>query len=208
MLKGIFMKRVVTVLGALALFFCLGYYTGQSSKPPVDSFHDMMVLHPYEFQTLVTPSDSRVKKLAAELKTPENAYHFVRDQIKDNPSMAASVPAEIIAQGQASCLGKAVLLCSLYRALGIPAKSVRVVTGEVSIPSGMFDHAWLEVEYNGLDYQQDATRILGTFDFARFRGDTYATAYIRDEEVVFNDANFAAVSQLNLMKSLRHPAMH
>lgn len=202
------MRRIIATIIGVVLAFYGGYQAGVNRKPPADSFHDMMVLHPYELQQLVTPSDRTVKKLAAELKTPENAYIYVRDRIADNPSMATSNPADIIAQGQASCLGKAVLLCSLYRALGIPDKSVRVVSGEVSIPSGMFDHAWLEVEYNGLDYQQDATRILGTFDFAQFRGDAYATAYIRDEEVVFNDVNFAAVSQLNLMKTLRHPAMH
>jgi hypothetical protein len=188
--------------------FCGGYYAGAHHTPSAEAFHDMLVNHPHNLKHLVEPRDKHVRVLAADLKTPENAYLFVRDRIADNPSLAVSSPEEIVTGGQASCLGKAVLLCSLYRAIGIPAKSVRVVVGEASIPSGVFDHAWVELEQNGIEYQQDSTHILGTFAFGQFQGDAYATAYIRDEEVVFNDINFASVSQLNLMKSLRHPAVH
>jgi hypothetical protein len=39
-----------------------------------------------------------------------------------------------------------VLLCSLYRAMGIPASRVRVVTGEVDGYAGeVIDHAWIDM---------------------------------------------------------------
>jgi hypothetical protein len=124
-----------------------------------------------------------------------------------NDAADPALPAgDIVAAGKASCLGKAILLCSLYRAMGIPASSVRVLAGEVDIPGRIIDHAWLEMEYKGRCIQQDASNILGTFGFDQFSESTYVQVFIRDEEYVFNDKHFAIVSQLNRMKgSMSHP---
>lgn len=192
----------------LTVVFASGYYCGQTRMYPRGSFDDMVVNHPQDVMELINKHDSRVSALAVELKTPLNAYAYVRDRLRDDPSQPAQPPGETIAAGRASCLGKALLLVSLYRAMGIPSLSVRIVTGEISIPSGTFDHAWIDMEYDGSHLQQDATNILGSFSFDQFQGDAYAQAYVRDEEFVFNDTHFAVVSQLNQFKGQKHPAIH
>ena len=104
-------------------------------------------------------------------------------------------------------MGKAILLCSLYRAMGLPASDVRVIAGEVDVPGSIIDHAWLEMEYKGKNIQQDASNVLGTFGFDQFQESTYVQVFIRDEEFVFNDKQFALVSQLNRMKGMGHPPL-
>ena len=200
--------RVMAGIVAVTVAFACGYYSGHVRKQTRGSFDDMLVNHPQDLMVLITPQDKRVRALAAELKTPQNAYEYVRDRLIDDPSQPASAPGEIIGAGRASCLGKALLLVSLYRAQGIPTSAVRIVTGEISIPAGIFDHAWIDMEYNGANIQQDATKILGTFTFDQFPGDSYTQAYVRDEEIVFNDTHFAVVSQLNQFKGQAHPAVH
>jgi hypothetical protein len=91
--------------------------------------------------------------------------------------------------------------------MGIPASEVRVIAGEVDIPESIVDHAWLEMEYRGRCIQQDASNVLGTFSFDQFQESTYVQVFIRDEEFVFNDKQFALVSQLNRMKRTGHPPM-
>jgi transglutaminase-like putative cysteine protease len=167
----------------------------------------VIVNDPRELPRLITPDDKRVKALAAELKTPENAYRFVQERIINDAADPALPAGEIIARGKASCLGKAILLCSLYRAMGMPASDVRVIAGEIEIPDRITDHAWLEMEYKGRCIQQDVSNVLGTFAFDQFHESTYVEVFIRDEEFVFNDKQFALVSQLNRMKGTGHPPM-
>lgn len=201
------MRRILAVIAAVTIAFWCGFFIGSHRKPAPSSFHDMLVNHPHDFSGLITPKDKRVQALAAELKTPEHAYAYVRDRIMDDPSLPVTPPGEIIAQGRSSCLGKAVLLCTLYRAMGLPSSAVRVVIGEVSISRGIFDHAWVDMEHKGTCLQQDPTNILGTWSFDHFRGMAFVQAYVRDEECVFNDQNFAIVSQLNQFKGGGHPAI-
>ena len=199
------MKKVVMILVAIVIAFSCGYIAGVRKKPTVGSFHDMLVNHPKELHSLITPRDKRVRALAAELKTPENAFVYVRDRIANDPAMTALPAGEILAKGQASCLGKAVLLCSLYRAMGVPSADVRVVTGEVNYPYGIVDHAWVEMEYNGSCIQQDATDLLGNFEFDQFRAMDFTRTYIRKEGYAFNDRHFAIISRLNMLKDTGHP---
>jgi hypothetical protein len=133
---------------------------------------------------------------------------YVRDRIADDPSVPVTPPGEILMAGRASCLGKSVLLCSLYRAMGLHSSELRVVIGEISIPNGLFDHAWVEMEYKGTCIQQDTTRILGTWAFDHFRGDRYTQMFVRDEEFAFNDRQFVAVSQLNQFRFKGHPPVN
>lgn len=202
-----FILRMVFILLVVMVVFASGYYSGHTRKHTRGSFDDMLVNHPQDLMELVDKRDKRVGDLAVELKTPQNAYLYVRDQLGDDPSQPASSPGETISAGRASCLGKALLLVSLYRALGIPSASVRIITGEISIPNGFFDHAWIDMEYDGVHLQQDATHILGSFAFDHFQGEAYTQAYVRDEEFVFNDTRFAVVSQLNQFKGMKHPVV-
>jgi hypothetical protein len=199
------MRRVLLILMVSVLVFCCGFYAG-IKKPPRDvSFHDMIINHPHDLSTLITPKDKRIRALAAELQTPEQAYAYVRDRIGNDPAMPAIPAGDILAAGRASCLGKAVLLCSLCRALGMPKENIRVVTGEVESQEGIIDHAWVEMEHQGECYQLDASNLLGIFMFQQFRGTTFTRTFIRKEGYTFNDRHFAIVSRLNQMKGMAHP---
>ncbi len=202
------MRKIVAVLALVLISFYSSYFAGTIRKQAVGTFHDMLITHPHELTGLITPGDKRVSTLATELRTPENAYVHVRDRIRNDPSVPALTAGEIITEGRASCLGKAALLCSLYRAMGAPPSSVRVVTGDALAPGGIFDHAWVEMEYKGECLQQDATGIFGSLAFGQFKGNAYTQANIQDEEFVFNDKNFAVVSALNQLKGMKgHPAV-
>ena len=199
------MRRIIAVLVVVAVAFGCGYIAGSGKKPPGVSFDDMIVNHPRDLMTLITPKDKRVRALAAGLKSHEDAYAYVRDRIAFDPSRPALPAGDILVEGRASCIGKAVLLCSLYRAMGFPPGAVRVVTGEVDALGGVIDHAWVDLEHDGVDIQQDPTTLLGTFTFDQFKGSDYTRSFIRKEGYVFNDRHFAVVSRLNLMKGMGHP---
>lgn len=161
------------------------------------SFHDMRVLAPAELTALVDGKDREVARLARHLGTVEQAYAFVRDRIAFDPSRPAGKPAETLQDGRASCLGKAALLASLYRALGMDDSALRVVTGQVYGKEGLIEHAWLELEQGAQCLQQDPSSLLGLFRFDEFKGTDYTQAFVRRELFCFNDAGFAVVSQRN-----------
>jgi transglutaminase-like putative cysteine protease len=211
------MKRMgtFTVLGrrwwlhALAATATLaaGFFVGERSsdaEPARASFHDIRVVHPEDFRTLVAPAAPELVALARQLGSLEAAYEFVRDRIAFEPSAPAGAPEQTLRQGRASCLGKATLLVSLFRALGVPAGSVRVVTGQVPLGGSLLDHAWVDLEYGSLCLQLDATDLLGTHDFLRFPAQEYVRSFVARELFCFNDAGFAAVSQLNRLRG-QHP---
>lgn len=187
----------------LAAGFILGDFSSDAS-PARTTFHDTRVLHPEDFRSLIAPEAPEVVALARRLGSLEAAYDFVRDRIAFEPSAPASDPAQILLDGRASCLGKATVLASLFRALGVPAGSVRVITGQVSLGDSLQDHAWVDLEYGSLCLQLDATDLLGTHDFLKFPGDAYVRNYVFRELFCFNDEGFAVVSQLNRLKG-RHP---
>ena len=203
-------KNLLLRLGAgtclILTLFLAGYTLGGKDPPPV-SFHDMIVNHSDYLSSLVTPGDGRVKALARELKTPQNAYLYLRDSVAFDPSLPALPAGEIAAQKRASCLGKAILLTSLYLAMGMNSNEVRVVTGEVEAGQGILDHAWVELEHEGKCLQQDSTDLLGRFTFDQFQGMAYTNAFIRRESYAFNDKGFAVISRLNMMKGSGHPVM-
>jgi hypothetical protein len=211
------MKRMgtFTVLGrrwwlhALAATATLaaGFFVGERSsdaEPPRVSFHDIRVVHPEDFRTLIAPEAPELVALARQLGSLEAAYDFVRDRIAFEPSAPAGAPAQTLREGRASCLGKATLLASLIRALGVPAGSVRVVTGQVSLGGTVADHAWVDLEYGSLCLQLDPTDLLGTHDFLRFPGSEYVRSFVSLENYCFNDEGFAVISPLNRLRG-RHP---
>lgn len=207
-LSGLAVKRATRRRVALALFATLVFIAGfslGSRHPAPTSFHDMIVNHPADLSSLIDPDDNGIESLAAQLKTAENAYAYVRDRIAFDPSLPSVSAGETLAEGRGSCLGKAVLLCALYRAMGMKSSQVRVVTGEVDAIGGVVDHAWVELEYHGKCLQQDTTDMLGKFTFDQFRGMSYTNAFIKREGYVFNDRSFAIISRLNMMKGSGHP---
>ena len=187
----------------LAVGFALGDQLGEAEPQPA-SFHDMRVVHPADYTALVDPAAPEVVALARQLGSLEEAYRFVRDAVAFEPAAPAATPAQTIGSGRASCLGKAALLASLYRALGVPAGSVRVVTGQLPLGGALVEHAWVDLEYGATCVQQDPTDLLGVHDFLAFPNAGYTDAFVQRELFCFNDAGFAAVSQLNRMRG-RHP---
>jgi len=195
--------QALAAVALLAVGFILG--DRSSDAEPVDpSFHDIRVIHPEDFQTLIVPEAPELAALARQLGSLEAAYGFVRDRIAFEPSASAGAPAQTLREGRASCLGKATLLASLFRALGVPAASVRVVTGQVQLGDSILDHAWVDLEYGSLCLQLDATDLLGVHDFLQFPGQEYVRSFVSRELFCFNDEGFAAVSQLNRLRG-RHP---
>lgn len=197
-------RRLAAVVLIMAVTFTAGYTLGDKDPPPA-SFHDMVVNHADGLSSLITPDDRRVRALAKELKTPQNAYLYLRDSIAFDPSLPAEPAGTIAEQKRASCLGKAVLLCSIYLAMGMTSNEVRVVTGEVEAGQGILDHAWVEIEHDGKCLQQDSTDLLGKFTYDQFTGMAYTHAFIKRENYTFNDKGFAVVSRLNMMKGSGHP---
>jgi len=187
----------------LAVGFILGDSSGdaESVRP---SFHDIQVVHPADLQALIDPEAPEVVALARRLGSLEAAYGFVRDRIAFEPSAPAGSPAQTLRDGRASCLGKATLLTSLCRALGVPAGSVRVFTGQVPLGDALLDHAWVDLEYGSLCLQMDPTDLLGTHDFLQFPAGEYVRSFVSRELFCFNDEGFAVVSQLNRLRG-RHP---
>lgn len=195
--------QAVAAVAVLAVGFILGDQIGDA-EPGSPTFHDIRVILPEDFQTLVDPEAPELAALARQLGSLEAAYDFVRDRIAFEPSAPAGSPAQTLSLGRASCLGKAALLVSLFRALGVPAGSVRVVTGQVPLGGSLVDHAWVDLEYGSLCLQLDPTDLLGTHDFLRFPAQEYVRSFVSRELFCFNDQGFATVSQLNRLRG-QHP---
>lgn len=189
------------VLAVSAGSFFAGFLFNEDPDAQRTSFHDMRVLSPEHLTALVDGGDPAVLELAKQLGTLEAVYAFVRDNIAFEPSHPASAPAEVLRDGVASCLGKAALLASLYRGLGLQDDAVRVVTGQVTYDTGVIEHAWVEIEHEGNCLQQDPSPILGNFAFDQFPGMKYTQSYVRRELFTFNDRGFAIVSQLNRFRT-------
>jgi hypothetical protein len=169
------------------------------------AFHDVHVISPGDLMKLVTASDREVAALASRLGTPEEAYRYVRDHFAYDPALPLASPRETLAAPAASCLSKAALLASLYRAMGLEHANVRVMTGQVFWQDAPLEHAWIEIEYGGRCLQQDPTTLFGTFGFDQFEGTAYSRAYVQRELFCFNDEDFAVVSLRNRFRGMRDP---
>lgn len=192
-------KLLLTAFASIAVAVAATSYT-LISEPTRPSFHDYRVMTQEDYTELIDPTDNAVREKARALRFPEEAYLFVRDKIAYSAHVAAGDPYLTLKTREGSCLGKAALLASLYRAMGIPHKNVRVVMGIVSTPNGLADHAWVDLEYKGRCYQQDPSLFLGSFAFDQFMGAAFADKYAVKESIVFNDEEFGIVSQLNRMR--------
>lgn len=184
-------------LAAAAVSAVGAYRLGKRHALRREDFHDLRVNHAADYVRMVDPRSPAVRALARSLGSPENAFLHVRDAVRFNPMTPLLPAGETAERREASCLGKAVLLCSLYRAMGVPPRNVRVVVGELRTPAGAVDHAWVDLELDGVCLQQDPTQLLGSFDFADFSGAGYTRYFVQRERFCFNDRGFAVVSQLN-----------
>lgn len=198
-MKGAVRKALlVCFAGVLAVIvFVAGYMVRDRAERTRNSFHDMRTIHVRDLVSLVDHDDPAIRSLAKRLGTPEAAYAFVRDRIRYESMVPCVSPGEILREGFGSCLGKAVLLCSIYRAMGIPASDVRIIVGNIALQDRLIDHAWVDLEYKGVCLQQDPSCILGVFEFAQFRGLEFTRYFVQEEDYCFNDEGLAVISQLN-----------
>jgi hypothetical protein len=199
--KEFTMKKAAVLAVLFAATLAGGYLLGRGAKPPPPAFHDMRVNHVGDYTDLVEPDCKDVLKLAQCLGSPKEAYYFVRDRIAFRPEMQAGPPCETLRAKAGSCLGKAALLCSILRAQGQPAESVRVVVGHVNTPQGVAEHAWVEMEYGEACAQLDPTDFYGKFPFEEFTGAEYTHAFVWKEDFCFNDDGLALISQLNRFRN-------
>jgi len=73
---------------------------------------------------LITPFSPRIYNLAWSLGSAEEAFYFVRDTIKyvRDPNEVWRTAERTLDLGVGDCDDQAILLCSLFRALGEPSK--------------------------------------------------------------------------------------
>ena len=83
------------------------------------------------------------------------------------------------ADGRASCLGKATLLASLYRALGVPGRQREGRHRAGGLGGNLLDHAWVDLEYGSLCLQLDATDLSACTTFCGFRRRSTCAASLR-----------------------------
>ena len=199
-------RRTLLSLLLLPLALAAGFLFGRQ-HPTADAanatpvFHDLRVNPVADYVGLVDPDDPEILRLARRFESPEEAYRFVHDEIRFAPFVPSGPVAETLRHGVGSCLGKAALLSSIYRAMGMPAANVRLIMGIVMTPQGPADHVWLDLEHAGRCLQQDPSGMLGRFAFDAFPGNRYVDTYVVKESFAFNDTGFAVVSQLNRFRN-------
>lgn len=197
------MKKILFLacgLASVVLVFTLGHLYGRSQRLATVPFHDLMVIPIADYTRLVDPTHPKIVAAAAGFESYEKAYRYVRDEIRYDPVKPPAPPEVVLLEGSASCLGKITLLCSFYRAMGMPPEQVRVVVGELVHDDSMVEHAWLDLELDGTCYQQDPSGLIGRFEFSSFPDGRFTNTFAHRERFCFNDKSFALVSQLNRLR--------
>ena len=124
------MRKFALMLTAGVLVFCCGFAAGSMKRNPPLSFHDVIANDPTELIRLITPQDRRIKKLAAELKTPENAYRYVQERIVNDAALPAGTDRtfRFALDPTLEAMAKAnPLLARLARHLDCPIHGLRVI---------------------------------------------------------------------------------
>lgn len=189
------MKKII-VLFLFFIIFVISLSFNVNSKKSL-KFENIEVIIPEDYVNLITPNNEEVIRVARKIQDPVKAYYYVRDFIHFDPSIITNRPEVTISLRAGNCISKAVLLVSLYRAMGISESHVRIVIGELHSDKMPIQHAWVDVKYNDIWFQQDPTDLLGIFEFDQFKNRDYFQKFVRIENYCFNDTGFAVVSQRN-----------
>ena len=209
------MRRMRTfltlVLPAILCSILAGFLLGRKVPPPSvappiqqarqPAFHDMRINPTTDYVGLIDPDHPHIIQQARQFRSYEDAYRFVSEKINFAPFVPPGPVDKTLTYSTGSCLGKAALLCSFYRAMGMPADDVRLVMGLVMTPAGLADHVWIDLEHDGRDLQQDPSGFLGDFAYHEFPDNRYVDTYVIKEMFCFNDSDFAVVSQLNRFRT-------
>ncbi len=191
-------KKFLISLFLLLLFLFAGWSTWKKEKNK--GFEGIITIEPVNYQNLITPESPQLKPLLSKITSLPEAYYYVRDFIEFFPMVSDTSIQNTIANRYTNCLGKSILLASLYRALGIEKDDVRIIIGQIKMKGEIIDHSWVEVKIDQTWYQQDTTDLLGKFEFNQFPNRTYSKIFCSRENFCFNETGFAVVSQLNLLQ--------
>jgi len=202
---------LLAICGSVAGGFLLGRLTPPATasaavaREQTPSFHDLRINPTVDYVELIDANRPEIIKQAKQFRTYEDAYRFVSEEIRFAPFVPPGPVEKTLEYRTGSCLGKAALLGSLYRAMGMPRSDLRLIMGLVMTPEGPADHVWIDLEHQGKCLQQDPSGMLGRFGFDDFPGNRYVDTYVVKETFCFNDSDFAVVSQLNRFRESRRP---
>ncbi|MFJ6381206.1 transglutaminase family protein [Kitasatospora sp. NPDC092039] len=116
-----------------------------------------------------------LRRLAAELATPEAAFHHVRDQVAHSADAGAYSGAfrasEVLAARNAICHGKSHLLAALLRAQGLPAGLCyqRLEDGEGGFVLHALNAVHLDGRWSRLDARGNREGVDTRYDLERER---------------------------------------
>jgi transglutaminase-like putative cysteine protease len=151
----------------------------------------------------IRPNDTEIIELANTLKTPEDIYQFVKNEIEYINYMPVHEGAvKVLKAGKGDCVDQAELLASLLRAAGYTSDDVLVVLGTVNekryiegIPPE--NHAWVEFQYEGKRLVLDPTGYLGDFEFDSWVREDFYRAFKIDDYFIYNDESSWIVKKFN-----------
>ncbi|MEY9845560.1 transglutaminase family protein [Streptacidiphilus sp. MAP5-3] len=116
-----------------------------------------------------------LRRLAAELATPEAAFHHVRDQVAHSADAGAYSGAfrasEVLAARNAICHGKSHLLAALLRAQGVPTGLCyqRLEDGEGGFALHALNAVYLDGRWSRLDARGNREGVGTQYDLQRER---------------------------------------
>lgn len=104
----------------------------------------------------VNPDSEEIQKLAQKLRTPQEIYDWMKNEIYYDPS--AGLPSDLatLQSKKSSCYGFAAVVTSLLRANGFGADQVHVTVAELNGKDNP-PHAWAEALINDEWYVIDPT---------------------------------------------------
>ncbi|MCX7990590.1 MAG: transglutaminase domain-containing protein [Proteobacteria bacterium] len=193
-------KKILILTFVFSILIFGGWKLIKFEKNTDAKFEGILVFKPVDYQSLISPDSPDLKPVIKKIRSLPEAYYFVRDFIGFFPMVSDTSIKTTLSNKYSSCMGKAILLASLYRALGIGKDDLRIMVGQIKMGNEIIDHSWVEVKINNVWYQQDTTDLLGKFEFDQFPDRTYSKIFCSRENFCFNETGFAVVSQLNLLR--------
>lgn len=193
-------KKILIFLFGIYILLGGWHLISERKNNSNQNFEGILTIKPDDYQYQINPDVPELKPLLNKIHTLPEAFYYVRDFIGFFPMVTDISIKTTLTNKYSSCLGKSILLASLYRALGIDKEDLRIVVGQIKIQNEIIDHSWVEVKINDIWYQQDTTDLLGKFEFNQFPNRTYSKIFCSRENFCFNETGFAVVSQLNLLK--------
>lgn len=148
---------------------------------------------------LIQPSAPSVHNIAKDFTTLQQAYEYVQvlPYLPDEDIGYADYwqsATETLQRGGGDCEDKAILLVSLWRAMGVPADNVWVVNGFIHTSQGYGGHSWVEILWfenrGGVSLTRYRQHIDPTSDIPwdKYAADPYPLFSIYDINIYFNDS--------------------